>query len=99
MTNYLIGPKQIQMHNTLYDPFEFEKHDLDHKRMPPKKNPWVTVLQYTLIILISACIAGTVGGVTSQIHIWSASSKAVEVDPVGKETVTVVRMVAREWHA
>lgn len=89
----------MQIHNTLYDPFEFEKNDLDHKHMPPNKNPWTTVLQFALIILISACIAGTVGGVTSQINKWTAENKVVELEPVVKETVNVVKMVAREWHA
>jgi len=35
------------------------------------------VAQFGLIIIISAAIAGTVGGVTSQINKWKASAFAV----------------------
>jgi len=76
-----------------------------NRQMPPKQNPWKIVIQFGLIILISACVAGIVGGVTSQIGKWksssSSSSKLVETtaEAIVNESATVVRMVAVPWHA
>jgi len=65
--------------------------------MPYPKNPWMIVAQFSLIIIISAAIAGTVGGVTSQINKWKASSTAkAEVNSTLKMNLI---MVGRSWVA
>ena len=47
--------------------------------MPPVRNPWTVVMQFGLIIIISAAIAGIVGGVTSHVNSWKSSSKSVKM--------------------
>ena len=64
------------------------------------------MLQFTLIILISACIAGIVGGVTSQVSKFRSAEVvrangtvvgAVNGTVNGTEGMRGMRMVARTW--
>jgi len=66
---------------------------------------WKIVLQFALIILISACIAGVVGGVTSKVSKFR-SAEVVRNGTVGTTGNATVsgdegmrgsRMVARVW--
>jgi len=67
--------------------------------MAISRNSWTIVVKFALIIIISAVIAGVVGGVTSQVSKW----KAAEVVQGGNVTMNVtgseVRMVGRMFVA
>jgi hypothetical protein len=59
---------------------------------------WAVVLKFALIVIISACIAGIVGGVTSQVSKFKAASVVhTPVNTAANRTMTGVRMVERVW--
>ena len=66
--------------------------------MAPSANARATIIKFALIIIISACIAGIVGGVTSGVAKFKA---AQVVQRPGNSTVNGtmkgVRMVERVW--
>ncbi len=57
-------------------------------------------MKFALIIVISACIAGIVGGVTSQVSKFR-SAEVVQTPAIGNATVNAtvkgLRMVERVW--
>lgn len=66
--------------------------------MAPPANTRATIVKFALIIIISACIAGIVGGVTSGV---AKLKDAQVVQTPGNSTVNGtmkgVRMVERVW--
>lgn len=56
------------------------------------------VIQFTMIIVLSACLAGIVGGVTSQISKFK-SAAVVRNESNTSGVAEGVRMVARCWVA
>jgi hypothetical protein len=62
------------------------------------QNTKATVIKFVLIIVISACIAGIVGGVTSQVSKFKAATVVqTPTNWTGNGTVKGVRMVRRMW--
>jgi hypothetical protein len=68
--------------------------------MAISRNSWTIIVKFALIIIISAVIAGVVGGVTSQVSKWKA---AEVVQGAGNVTMKVTgsgaRMVGRMFVA
>lgn len=68
--------------------------------MAISRNSWTIIVKFALIIIISAVIAGVVGGVTSQVSKWKA---AEVVQGAGNATMKVsgseARMVGRMFVA
>jgi hypothetical protein len=66
--------------------------------MAPSANTRATIIKFALIVIISACIAGIVGGVTSRV---ARLKEAQVVHTPGSSTVNGtmkgVRMVERVW--
>jgi septum formation inhibitor-activating ATPase MinD len=59
---------------------------------------WAVVLKFTLIIIISACIAGIVGGVTSQVSKFKAASVVLKpANTTVNGTMRVVGRIGRVW--
>jgi hypothetical protein len=66
--------------------------------MAISQNTKATVIKFVLIIIISACIAGIVGGVTSRVSKFKAATVVqTPTNWTGNETVKGVRMVGKVW--
>jgi hypothetical protein len=68
--------------------------------MAISQNTKATIIKFALIVIISACIAGIVGGVTSQVSKFKAATVVqTPTKWMGNGTVKGARVVGKVWVA